>query len=278
MSFRELDVSDLRRASGEVAERLGEPFNIPKRSGEGPLEASTETSLDVSVVIWDVNGYYRALGFGWPFLGITRKDLRLAFLAINGESSAYLTKVFKLLIDDKQRAQYDRAPLGEIHMDPIQMTRILDEVKRTAARTNPSNDTRATQRELLDEMGYDVSEEDLSGGSHYPKGDYPNGEGDGHTEHLSIDHSWRWGYYRWGTSRADISRLGRWQELLVSQLAALEVRTKICVGFIGRGRTDSRFVVARTYGVRTVYLREDLEPDEEMATAAAAALLADLTE
>lgn len=278
MSYRELDVSDLHQASGEVARRLGEPFDVPKRSGEGPLEASSDTRLLVLAVIWDVNGYYRALGLQWPFLGISRKDLGRAYRRMNGESSVYLTKVFKLLLNDEQRAEYDRAPLGEVHMDAIQMNAILDEVRRTAARTNPSEDTRATQRELLDEMGYAISEEDLCSGSHYPKVDYPNGEGDGHTEYLPIDQLWRWGYYRWGTSRADISRLGRWQELLVSQLAALEVRTKICVGFIGRGRTDSRFVVARTYGVRTVYLREDLEPDEEMASAAVAALLMDLTE
>lgn len=268
MSFRQLDVSSLLNPPDP-----DRPRGLPERSGDGPLEASSCVALAVSPeVIWDVNGYYQALGFSWPYQGITKKDLRLAYHAVGGENSVYLTRVFKLLLDEKERRAYDASPFGMQRMDSILRQLTLEKARRIAAQVNPSTDNRATQdevlKELFDRLGYE----------HYPNEQYPNGEEVGHTEDLPVDHLWRWGYYRWGTSKADVTTLETWQKLLVSQLAALEVTIKVCVGYIGRGRTDSRFVVARTYGVRTVYLREDQEPDDEMASAAAKTLLADLTQ
>lgn len=267
---------DLSSYSQEKARQEGERYDLPERAGNGPLEASSCVGLvRLPEMIHDVNGYYRALGFTAPYTGITRKTLRLAFHECGGADDPYLIAVLQLLLDPDERRAYDCAPIGEKHQDSLQKKLLLEEVKRRAARRNPSNDTRATQREILEEMGFEEADAD---GEYYPKEQYPSGEDDGYAEPLLIDHPWRWSYYRWGTGRADSERLGRWQELLVSQLAALEVRTKFCVGFIGYRRTHSRFVVERTYGVRTVYLREDLEPDEEMAAAAAGSLLADLTE
>lgn len=264
-----LDLSSYENPRAEV-----ERYDLPERAGTGPLEASSCVELiRLPEVIHDVNGYYRALGFTAPYTGITRKALRLAFHECGGPDDPYLMAVLQILLDPKERFAYDCAPLGERHMDSLQKKLLLEDVKRRAARRNPSNDTRATQREILEEMGFDEVDPEAE---HYPKEQYPSGEDDGYDEHLLIDHPWRWSYYRWGTGRAEIARLGRWQELLVSALAALEVRTKFGVGFIGYRRTHSRFVVERTYGVRTVYLREDLEPDEEMAAAAAASLVTDL--
>lgn len=266
---------DLSTYSQEKAAREAARYDLPEWAGNGPLEASSCVELiRLPEVIHDVNGYYRALGFTAPYAGITRKTLRLAFHECGGANDPYLTAVLQLLLDADERFAYDCAPVGDRHMDSLQRKLLLEEVKRKAALRNPSGDTRATQREILEEMGL----EDVDPAQeHYPKEQYPSGEVAGYDEHLLIDPLWRWSYYRWGTGRAETERLGRWQELLVSALAALEVRTKFCVGFIGYRRTDSRFVVERTYGVRTVYLREDQEPDEEMALAAVASLLADLT-
>lgn len=272
MTYRQLDISGFLVPDQEPDRR----YDVPARSGEGPLEASSCVTMTVTPeVIWDVNGYYRALGFEWPFTGITKKALRLAYHEADGEKSVFLTRVLKLLLDPVERWKYDTAPFGWAHMDEIQIEALLDTVKRMAAAVKPSNDTRATQREILQAMGWDLP---IPGDEHYPNGQYTNGEDVCKDEDLLIETFWRWGYYRWGTGCTDITRLGLWQELLVSQLAALEVTTKVCVGYIGRGRTDSRFVVARTYGVRTVYLREDMVPDEEMAITAVDALIADLTE
>lgn len=266
-----LDLSSYQEPPQEI-----ERYDLPQRAGTGPLEASSCVALvRLPGVIWDVNGYYRALGFAPPFTDITRKTLRLAFHERSGGDDPYLTAVLQLLLDAEERHAYECAPFGEKFMDSLQKKLLLEEVKRQASLKTPSNDTRATQREILEEMGFEDAE---LRDEHYPKEQYPSGEEEDYAEHLLIDHFWRWSYYRWGTGRADSAKLGRWQELLVSQLAALEVRTTFCVGFIGYRRTHSRFVVERTYGVRTVYLREDLEPDEEMASAAAASLLSDLIE
>jgi hypothetical protein len=272
VTYRQLDVSGFLVPDQDPDQR----HDLPRRGGEGPLEASSCVTMTVTPeIIWDVNGYYRALGFEWPFTGITKKALRLAYHGLDGEKSVYLTQVLKLLLNETERRKYDAAPFGRQHMDIIQVEALLAMVKRMAAAIKPSNDTRATQREILKQMGFNLPDPDAE---HYPNGQYPDGQDSCKDEDLLIETFWRWGYYRWGTGCTDITRLGRWQELLVSQLAALEVTTKVCVGYIGRGRTDSRFVVARTYGVRTVYLREDMAPDEEMAVAAADALIADLTE
>jgi hypothetical protein len=249
-------------------------FDKPEIGGYGPTQASTCVAL-ATRTIHDVNGYYRALGFTPPYRGITRRSLRLAYHRLGGENDVYLTQVFKLLLDAEQRREYDAAQPGKKHLDLLQIHMLDELVKREASRRHPEFDTRATQREILEEMGLPIPDEDS------PSGQYPDGEDKTpeivHTEDLPDDHPWLWGYYLLGTGRSDVDRLARWQELLVSALAALEVETLVAVGFIGRGRTDSRFVVGEAYGVRTVFLREDLEPDQEMAVAAAGSILMDLS-
>lgn len=255
-------------------------FDKPEVGGYGPTQANSCVALvrfADGIVIHDVNGYYRALGFEPPFKNITKRDLREHYYLLNGETDVYLTQVFKLLLDNNERRAYDAAPPGKRHLDSLEI-RILDElIKREASRRNPAFDTRATQHEIMQEMGLPVPEPS-------PDGQYPSGEDSVdaappivHTEDLPDDLPWLWGYYLLGTGRSDVDRLARWQELLVSALAALEVETLFAVGFIGRGRTDSRFVVGEAYGVRTVFLREDLEPDQEMAVAAAGSILMDLS-
>jgi hypothetical protein len=223
-------------------------------------------------IVFDVNGYYRALGFRPPYTSITRKDLRLAYHKMHGEESVWLTAVMKQLLDRDKRRAYDAAPLGGRHLDEIEEKEILAEIKRKVARERRgASDSLATMTELLAQMGFDPAS--TTNGSN-PNGQYPGGEdkasGVVHTDDLP---PWGYGFYRWSSRQPEIDRLSRWQELLVSQFAAQEVSIKFCVGFIGRGRTDSRFVVATTYGVRTVYLREDLDPDQEMAAAAVASFL-----
>jgi hypothetical protein len=252
-------------------------FNRPLRSGppSAPLECTSSQTLTVlGEVIFDVNGYYRAFGFEFPYTDVTRKALRLAYHDLRGEESVWLTAVLRQLLDPAKKRAYDCAPYGERHLDEVEQARVISEVKREAARKSRGQGVRATMDDLLAKMGLAPEPENSNGQS-------PEGEDNEppivHTEDLPLDHHmpWSWGYYRWNTGRSNTDRLGQWQEMLVSQLAAQEVSIKFCVGFIGRGRTDSRFVVARTYGVRTVYLREDLEPDREMAAAAVASLLAD---
>jgi hypothetical protein len=273
-----LDTSTYQGLVPDVADPgLAEGFyDRPQRAGIGPLECSTNTALAISPqVIFDVNGYYRAFGFAFPYTNITRKALRLAYHELRGEESVWLTAVFRMLLDPAKRGEYDRAPFGRRWLDEVEIALVLEEAKREAARRDPSPSNLVTYADLLKLRGL-VLEDDLAvpPAPDQVENYYPDGEDNeplfGHTED-----PWLWGYYRWSTGRADTDRLGRWQQMLITEFAAQEVKVKFCVGYIGRSRTDSRFVVARTYGVRAIYLREDLEPDREMAVNAVSSTLSD---
>lgn len=245
-------------------------YDRPRKAGDGPVEASSCTGMArLPEVVFDVNGYYRALGFRFPFEGITRRSLREHYAACGGPDDPYLTQVFQLLLDPAERAAYDRAPFGETHLDRIQLRLIEERVKRQAARRNPGPGVRATQDEILRKMGLEPNgDEEVN---HYPGADDKLSD-PGQDEALD-QQPWPWGYYRWSSGCPDTGRLERLQAMLVAELAAREVSMRFAVGYCGRSRTDSRFVVHRNYGVDTVYLREDHEPDEELAAAAADALL-----
>lgn len=256
---------------------LEDAYDRPQRVGTQPVACSSCTTLvALPEVIHDVNGYYRALGFAPPYRGITRRDLLRAYQGRDGQSSTWLTEVFTLLLDPAERRRYDCARLGRRHLDRIEVARVLAQEKREALRQARGDAERAW--EIFDErlMARHLRRRDS------PTEQYPEGEDNEpsvvHTGLLPDDpEPWSWGYYRWGTGRADTHRLGLWQAALVSALTAQEVTIKFCVGYIGRGRTDSRFVVGRHYGAPVVYLREDLWPDTEMACAAALAVILEHT-
>lgn len=267
-----LDLSGYQYGPSAAPQAAVEPgwYDRPRRAGYGPVDAtSCTTMVRLPEVVFDVNGYYRALGFRFPYTGVTRRTLREAYRVAGGPDDAYLTAVFQLLLGNDQRAAYDRAPFGQRHLDELQIRLIDEQVKREAARRAPSLDTRAAQHEILREMGLPVPEE--VPGNHYPEGDDKDPDLV-HDEDLD-QLPWLWGYYLWSSGCPDTGRLARWQSMIVSQLTAQEVSMRFAVGFCGRSRTDSRFVVHRTYGTSTVYLREDHEPDQDMAAAAVAALL-----
>lgn len=269
MEGRPLDVTAIRQS---MVRDPNARFGVPRRVGLGPLEASTSVALAVTpVVVWDVNGYYRALGFSPPFRGITKKALREAYQAAGGPSDAWLTAVFRMLIDPVKRHAYDCAPVGEKYLDEVEIQRVTDQAKREAmSRTRTVADCDALLRELLDKAGLVFPPAPGPADPTSPNEHYPEGEDKGqpimHTGALPAH--WRWSYYVWDSARADVTTLAAWQELLIHAFAAQEVTTRFSVGFAGRGRIDDVFVVQRTYGVLAIYLREDVPPSLILAHAA----------
>lgn len=276
-----LDLTSYLSPDSLFGPELEDVYDRPQRVGTRPVACSSCTTMVVvPEVIHDVNGYYRALGFDAPYRDITRRALLRAYQERDGQTDEWLTRVFALLLDPAERRCYDCAPLGRRHLDRIEVSRILDREKRVALARARGDAERA--RRILDERldAQSLRRRDAEDDS--TTGQYPGGQDNGsrvvHTGPLPDEpEPWSWGYYRWGTGRADIYRLGLWQALLVSALTAQEVTIKFCVGYIGRGRTDSRFVVGRHHGAPVVYLREDLFPDAEMACAAAFAVIRDHT-
>lgn len=97
------------------------------RVGNGPDEFSSVTWLAIRPQIsFDVNGYYRALGVHWQ---ATRGELREAYLAKNGPESAYLTYVFRQLLDPEVRRQYDLMPMGEIFRDKYEEQKLKRKIQ-----------------------------------------------------------------------------------------------------------------------------------------------------
>lgn len=89
--------------------------DAPRLLGDGPAQFSTSLALDLTPrVIWDTNGFYRALGLRPD---ASRADIRRAYIDHEGWRSVRLTKIVKLLLDRTLRRAYDRTPLGSFWAD-----------------------------------------------------------------------------------------------------------------------------------------------------------------
>lgn len=242
----------------------------PVLMGSGPPECSSCTALSVLPgVIWDVNGYYRELGVG---VRATRKDLRLAYQAKDGQSSARLTYIFHQLLDPAVRLAYDCQPLGELFMDKY-VKELLNRKMKTRKSDRMSNladlgvnlnmiDEEAIERDIWSEMGVET-EPILPPGDTPPEtvdAEPPEGEDDLRPA------KFEWSYYLWSTRLVEdpssLGRLTEWQRLLVNALSREGVNLKFAVGFHGKPHPWLQAQI----GYRTVFLLNVLkEPTERMA-------------
>lgn len=235
----------------------------PFLRGYGPVEASTCTGLELTPqAIWDVNGYYRRLGFRWPYLGITRADLREAYHRVDGESSVETTYALKQLLNPAVRHDYDRMPLGEQFFDEFVDAMIKYRAKWTAASRTATTGTTVTASEVLDEWDLKLISEDEGAQKAAPEAKAPK------VSDPTAKVPWHWAYYLWRSSTNDPDRLARWQQLLISEYAKNGVQTKVSVGYFGK--QPHSWVSARV-GERTVlFLNEAAEPTAQMAAQAVA--------
>lgn len=255
-------------------ERQRQWDNTPHKVGYGPAYASSCTTLAVSPeIIWDVNGYYRMLGFSAPYKGITKADLRLAYHAQGGEDSVMLTRVFQLLIDSEKRHAYNCAPFGEQFLDEVQQQLLKDEAYREAARRSRDEGHTVSKDQVLDDWGLVfIPDED------------PGAEDVGAIGHDLVDpfeddfQLWAWGYYQWGSHCTATARLAQWQGFLAAELSRQGVHMRFAVGFSGRRRTDSEWVTAVIGPHLAFFIREDVEPTDGHAAAAVASVLAEHTD
>lgn len=227
------------------------------------VEASTDTDLAISPpVIWDANRYYRSLGFAWPFRGITVKQLRLAYMDRDGQSSEFLTYVLKMLRNPEIRRAYDLTPFGRQFLDRY----VQDMLKRQAIEAaRKFNEMRGfgperTAQDVLNEWGFGVDPEGSSEQPDVPKVSVPD---------ATVKTPWMYSYYLWRSDCDDTERLARWQELLRAEFVRSGMKLRFAVGFMGRNAR--RWVTGEVEGRLVVYLHEDVDPTEEMAVAAVAA-------
>lgn len=263
MGFRaDLDVSSYLEQVGFAArpEPERELSEHPVRRGSGPVDFTTCTEIAPSYSVWDTNGWYRALGFSWPYRGITRKALRLAYYGVDGQSSERLTYYVNRLLQPAVRAEYDATPLGEIFWgDKYVHQTIRTNASLEAGRRNARGE-RADQESVMDGWGlYTPSDED----------EVPSTSDKSETSDPPPSvWAWQYGYYLWKSTMYDPDRLSRWQDLLVAAFARAGARRRISVGYMGR---NPRRALRLDLGDRVVlFLHEDQEPTSQLAAAMAA--------
>lgn len=215
-------------------------------SGYGPLLASTCQELIPTYPV-DVNGYYRELGIP-SGAKPTRKQLREAYQALDGQNSARLTAIFKLLLDDDVRTDYNRRKVGDVLFDDL----FSEEINRSALAT--ARQRGASQDEVLDEWG--LSKKDMK--PPMPEAEIRSYAPTSPRSVSSVRVRWPWSYYREYSVEIDTDRLSQWQQLLVRYIPV----RRFAVGYTGVGYPFSVQVIG---GEWTVLLNEDMEPTEEMA-------------
>lgn len=265
-AYSTLDVTAILQANPEAAKLLR-----PALRGDAPegifraslLPAVTSTSRELACVtdapIWDVNGYYRAVGVRYPYR-VTRRRLREAYQACHGQFDTWATYAFKRLLDPAFRAMYDRRELGQpVHDDYLQLV-----LNRLAA------EWAAEQTALTGEVH---TAQDFFG---TPEEEPVEAEGqpvaaDAAPAELIVDHDWGYGYWLWGSRKRDEPMLSVWQSMLCDVLWTKRLRVPLGVGYVGHRPEPSVRVHYESTDI--VFLHENQPPTRELAEKVASTFL-----
>lgn len=245
----------------------------------GPTLVSTSTTLVPmkALPIWDVNGYYRAIGVSWPYRP-TRKQMMEAYRDSDGGNNTYATYAFQRLRDDELRSKYDRRRLGE----PMDDLFRWQDVRRMAADFAAQQSAQLGRAITIDDiLGEDLvsrmkaqveAERQVSEKQSERKNkteDEPEvkPEVEPEREVSAPPFVWPYAYYLWNSRAFDDERLSRWQEMLVAACIRRGLSLQVAVGYLGRTRADAARVRHRQEGafVEILFLHEDKEPTPELA-------------
>jgi hypothetical protein len=195
----------------------------------------------------DVNGYYRELGLPYG-IRPSRKQLRVAYQAKNGQESRRLTSILTFLLDEETREDYNGRRVGDVVFDDL----FSERIKRSALLA--ARHRGVTQDEVMDGWGL-RNEDTLPPG---PEIDVPTYLPSSPRGVASARVTWPWSWYADHVSSIDPARLPLWQQLLTHHLLV----NRFAVGVSGYGDPVSVRLVG---GEWAIFLREDREPDEELA-------------
>lgn len=226
---------------------------------------STSTALMRWPIVYDVNGYYAALGV---LPSATRRELMAAYRARDGEDDPYLTYVFKQLLNPRTRAQYDAVEPGKILVDRYVLQAISRNFNKKISAQNAANGTSTTLAEilesLLDALGKRASD------SFDPAS--PGGlqcEASGPRQGPAAPGEARsYAFLLLGSTCDDTRRLTQWQEGVGHALADRGCH-RYAVGF--HGLPGRKFLVVKIAGVPAVLLHENEPVTGALITAAATA-------
>ena len=209
------------------------------------------TRVDVEVYrpwVWDVNGYYRALGVPTD---ASRLTIRRAYTAKSGPQDPRLTYIVKQLLNPGVRARYDACKPGELFFD-----RYLEE----------SFDRRVAQNvaEHL-ELGEDLTsweKVDLEHLRNNPVSVVDSAPSLGQTDRR------RWRNYAWRTPHSQflscLIPLRVWQNYLIEAASTRQEVFRFAVGLAGDGLADP-WRVEVLGGLPVIFLDDQTIPERSMA-------------
>jgi hypothetical protein len=221
------------------------------RATRGPVDISTSVSLEPAWdLIWDVNGYYRALGFEWPYRP-TKKELRLAYDRLNGQDNSYLTYVFKQLLNREIRKKYDRMPYGTTFRDRYVIEEEAKEMAKIAQEMSEEEGRIVTVDELVEEVDRARAKKKK--------------ELEAETNKFLLS-AWQWGYFLWRSRKNEYVDLIDWQRYLIKAFADRGVERIISIGYIGS--TEEPYVIKTWNGKTIIFLNENQSPSLTLAETA----------
>lgn len=298
MGFREpIDMEDFVKTSEHLAGVFGVPLDMvvppprartrrqqelpslglnddmyPEPRAYGRIQAMSRSTSGELVswpsVVWDVNGYYCALGVGFR---ATRKQLMRAYYKLNGQEDEYLTYVFSQLLNPKVRREYDARPLGSTMLDFYEIQRLRSEAIAWAAQMRAEG-VEVTPKEVLEDWGYEVPERAEDDDSPVDdQVDTPQEKGeDRAVPSTGSTESWPYTYFLWRLKRRELALVNseimhHWQEAIAAECQARRISLNFGVGAMG-GSQDSRIAKMSVGDVNVVFVNVgSLDDMEELA-------------
>lgn len=256
-------------------------FDTPALYGSGASSRSTCTDVESwPTVVWDVNGYYHALGVGFR---ATKKQLMTAYRMRGGPDDARLTYYFQQLLNPQIRRLYDAAPLGSIFFDRY----VEEDIRRRAhemAAQLAQRGISVTPEDMLEQMGF-VRVQDLP----QEEGELDTAEASPENEDQALppalepaDEPWPYTYYLWRVKAQDprdrdIEHMSRWQDLIAQSCAEQGLKISFAVGLMGQHKNGSRIVTMSVDETTVVFIAQDAVDDmEELARSAMNRLKAEI--
>lgn len=221
-------------------------YPTPLAVSTGPSTRSTSLDLESwPSVVWDVNGYYHALGVGFR---ATRKQLRIAYYQLGGPNDAYLTYVFKQLLDSQVRRQYDACELGEVFLDRYVEAALKERARKVAQQFG------MPPEKVMEGWGFTVVEPDYepepdteeeaepdsdSVQSQSEPVDIPQEAGDDGRVPVTRSEPWPYSFYLWRMRRrdrwfSDSDVMRRWQEAIAAECYRRGKAVTFAVGVMGK--------------------------------------------
>lgn len=226
------------------------PYSL---SGELVCSSSQELETWPSIV-WDVNGYYWALGVDFR---ATRRQLADAYREKGGENDSYLTYVFSQLLNPEVRRRYDARPLGSVFWDKYVDAKVRSRAHRLALRLDVDAD------QILKQWGYEEKDELAGQDGHSLQVDIPKESGEDEGKSFGQGYTfYMWRMKRFVISEEDLLLSRKWRKSILEECYQHQTRARFAVGIMGSPRAGSDIALLSVAGATVLFVSTTVETDD----------------